>query len=64
MVENSRTRLIAALAVIVVATIVAYLPVFDAQKEFTNWDDNLYVTDLPLVKSLDADSVADCVLFD
>ncbi|MEY2720376.1 MAG: hypothetical protein RLZZ273_1742 [Bacteroidota bacterium] len=58
MVENSRTRLIAALAVIVVATIVAYLPVFDAQKEFTNWDDNLYVTDLPLVKSLSADSVA------
>lgn len=43
---------------VIALTLVSYLPVFDSQKEFTNWDDNLYVTDLPLVKSLDADSVA------
>jgi tetratricopeptide (TPR) repeat protein len=58
MAEIAKSRLYAALAVIVLATIVAYLPVFDAQKELTNWDDNVYVTNQTLVTSLSADTVA------
>jgi tetratricopeptide (TPR) repeat protein len=42
---------------IVLATLLAYLPAFDAQKEFTNWDDNLYVTDQPMVTEFTADSL-------
>lgn len=58
MAEIAKSRLYAALAVIVLATIVAYLPAFDAQKELTNWDDNVYVTNQTLVSSLSADTVA------
>ena len=37
------------LALITILTIVAYGPLFDAGKEFTNYDDNGYVTAQPLV---------------
>ncbi|MBU3680022.1 MAG: tetratricopeptide repeat protein, partial [Candidatus Kapabacteria bacterium] len=43
---------------IVVLTVLAYLPVFDGAKEFTNWDDGVYVTEQPLVKKLDAGTIA------
>lgn len=45
------------LAVILLATFVTYLPVFDGAKEFTNWDDPAYVTEQPLVRSLDAATI-------
>lgn len=37
------------IVVIIVATLVAYIPLFDAEKQFTNYDDNGYVTGQPLV---------------
>lgn len=46
-----------ALAMILLATVITYLPVFDEAKEFTNWDDPAYVTEQPLVRSLDATNV-------
>ena len=45
------------LAAILLTTIIAYLPVFDAQKDFTNWDDNLYVVAQPLVTEFSVDSI-------
>lgn len=45
------------LAAILLATFVTYLPVFDGAKEFTNWDDPAYVTEQPLVRSLDAATI-------
>lgn len=45
-------------AIIALVTVLSYLPVFDADKEFTNWDDNVYVTEQPLVKSFDASTIA------
>lgn len=45
------------LAVILAGTFVTYLPVFDVTKEFTNWDDPAYVTEQPLVRSLDAENI-------
>lgn len=42
------------LAGILLLAVVTYLPVFDDAKEFTNWDDGAYVTEQPLVRSLDA----------
>ncbi|MBU3679284.1 MAG: hypothetical protein FGM32_06725 [Candidatus Kapabacteria bacterium] len=43
--------------IIVVLTAVAYLPVFDSAKEFTNWDDETYVVRQPLVQSLDGANI-------
>ena len=43
---------------ILIATIITFLPVFDGSKEFTNWDDGAYVTEQPLVRSLDADNIS------
>ncbi|MBU3679285.1 MAG: tetratricopeptide repeat protein [Candidatus Kapabacteria bacterium] len=37
------------IVVIALATVIAYLPLFDAEKQFTNYDDNGYVTGQPLV---------------
>lgn len=37
------------IALIAVATVIAYIPLFDAEKQFTNYDDNGYVTAQPLV---------------
>ncbi|MFM8771430.1 MAG: hypothetical protein ACKOE4_05335 [Candidatus Kapaibacterium sp.] len=45
------------LAAILALTVVTYLPVFDGAKEFTNWDDGAYVTEQPLVRSLDAENI-------
>lgn len=38
--------------VITIATVLLYLPVFDAGKEYTNWDDEIYVVDQPLAQSV------------
>ena len=43
---------------LMVLTVLSYLPVFDSGKEFTNWDDGVYVTDQPLVKTLDTGTLA------
>jgi tetratricopeptide (TPR) repeat protein len=48
----------AVLALILVATFITYLPVFDSAKEFTNWDDPAYVTEQPLVRSLDKENIS------
>lgn len=53
----SRTWRLLTLAVILIATVITYLPVFDGAKEFTNWDDPAYVTEQPLVRSLDAANI-------
>lgn len=42
---------------ILLITLVAYLPLFSGEKEFTNWDDDGYVTDQPLVKSLSSENI-------
>ena len=47
------------LAVILAATVITYWPVFDATKEFTNWDDPAYVTEQPLVRSLDRANISE-----
>lgn len=44
-------------AAILLITLVAYLPIFSGDKEFTNWDDDGYVTDQPLVKNLGAENL-------
>ena len=41
--------------VVLLATLVAYIPVFNA--EFTNWDDQGYVTENPVVKNLTAENL-------
>lgn len=53
----SRTWRLLTLAAILIATVITYLPVFDGAKEFTNWDDPAYVTEQPLVRSLDAANI-------
>lgn len=45
------------LAGILLITLIAYAPVLSDLKEFTNWDDDGYITDQPLIKSLDGESV-------
>jgi len=42
---------------IVLITLLAYTPVFSDLKEFTNWDDYAYVTDQPLIKNLDGETI-------
>ncbi|MBS1774263.1 MAG: tetratricopeptide repeat protein [Bacteroidetes bacterium] len=44
---------------IVLFTLACYAPVFSDQKEFTNWDDDQYVTDQPLVKSTDGETISE-----
>ena len=46
------------IAVIIVMTVIAYRPIFDAQKQFVNWDDDDYITEQPLVQSVDASAIA------
>lgn len=45
------------LAAILLVTVLTYMPVFDSAKEFTNWDDPAYVTEQPLVRSLEAANI-------
>lgn len=42
---------------IAVLTAITFWGVFDPAKEFTNWDDNAYVTEQPLVRALDGATV-------
>ncbi|MBN8703610.1 MAG: tetratricopeptide repeat protein [Bacteroidetes bacterium] len=42
---------------ICVVTILSYLPVFDEKKEFTNWDDPVYVTENKLIRSTNAENI-------
>lgn len=53
----SQPRSLLILAAILIATVVTYLPVFDAAKEFTNWDDPAYVTAQPLVRSMESENI-------
>jgi Flp pilus assembly protein TadD len=55
--ESPLTKILV-LVIILVTTVVTYLPVFDETKEFTNWDDTGYVTEQPLVRSLDKANIA------
>lgn len=48
--------------IIAAVTLLCYLPSFSPTKEFTNWDDPLYVTNQTMIKSLSADSIQ--VMFD
>lgn len=43
---------------ILLVTLVAYLPMFSGEKEFTNWDDDLYVVDQPLIKDLSGENIS------
>lgn len=43
--------------IIVVLTAATFWNVFDPTKEFTNWDDNAYVTEQPLVRNLDGPAI-------
>lgn len=43
--------------IIVVLTAATFWNVFDPAKEFTNWDDNAYVTEQPLVRNLDGPAI-------
>jgi len=49
--SSGRRRLWGGLGLVLLATLGAYLPVFDNQ--FTNWDDPLYVLENPLIRGLD-----------
>lgn len=55
--DVSRPLWLVTLAAVLLATVVCYLPVFDSAKEFTNWDDNIYVSAQPLVKDFTVDSI-------
>ncbi|MCB9235471.1 MAG: tetratricopeptide repeat protein [Bacteroidia bacterium] len=50
-------RVILALVLILLGTVVIYLPALNG--EFTNWDDQIYVTANPLVTNFGADQVGD-----
>ncbi|MBN9484275.1 MAG: hypothetical protein BGO70_12310 [Bacteroidetes bacterium 43-93] len=52
-----KPRIWAWIASIVFITLIVYTPVFSDLKEFTNWDDYAYVTDQPLIKNLDGETV-------
>lgn len=45
------------IGILVIVTALVYLPVLDAGKEYTNWDDEIYVVDQPLVTSLTAKNI-------
>lgn len=47
-----------ALAVLIAITIIAFQPIFDDNKQFVNWDDDAYITEQPLVRSLSGHSIA------
>lgn len=49
---------IVAAAIIALVTLICYLPALNPNKEFTNWDDPLYVTRQTMITSLSSDSVA------
>lgn len=43
---------------IAICVLIAFLPILDSGKQFTNWDDNQYVTEQPLVKQLNEETVS------
>jgi protein O-mannosyl-transferase len=57
-VADSKPKIWYWIAGILLATLIAYLPMFSGEKEFTNWDDDLYVTDQPLIKDLSGENVS------
>jgi tetratricopeptide (TPR) repeat protein len=44
--------------VLIVTVVVAFQPALRSTKQFTNWDDNQYVTEQPLVKELSGQSIS------
>jgi tetratricopeptide (TPR) repeat protein len=56
-VAKPKRNLFLWIGIIILSTFICYLPVLSDQKEFTNWDDPGYVTDQPLVKSLNFENV-------
>lgn len=56
-VQQNKPKLLQWIAVILLATLIAYLPIFSGEKEFTNWDDDGYVTDQPLIKELNSENL-------
>lgn len=42
---------------VVLLTLICYQPIFEKSKQFVNWDDDKYVTELPLVQSLSKDNI-------
>jgi tetratricopeptide (TPR) repeat protein len=50
-------RKLSALVLVLAATAVSFAPVSSERKEFTNWDDQGYVTAQPLVRSLSVDTL-------
>lgn len=57
-IPEQKTKLWYWIAGILLATLIAYLPVFSGEKEFTNWDDDLYVVDQPLIKDLNGENIS------
>ncbi|MBU3679283.1 MAG: tetratricopeptide repeat protein [Candidatus Kapabacteria bacterium] len=55
---QTRTAVALIIAMLVGITTLVYVPVFDSGKEYTNWDDEIYVVDQPLVSSLSQETVA------
>jgi protein O-mannosyl-transferase len=53
----SNRRNILFVALVLLATLIVYLPAFSEKKQFTNWDDPDYVINQPLVRSLSADTI-------
>jgi protein O-mannosyl-transferase len=49
----------ALLAAVLAATVVCFSPALSSRKEFTNWDDPDYVTQQPLVRSVDLRAIFD-----
>lgn len=44
-------------AMILIATYLCFLPSLSSKKEFTNWDDPMYVTEQPLITSLSKENI-------
>lgn len=51
-------HVLVSLLIIIVATVFSFQPIFDADKQFVNWDDDDYVTEQPLVRSVEAANIA------
>lgn len=50
-------RLLVWVMAILAMTWVVYQPLFSPDKDFTNWDDNLYVLEQPLIQSLEMENI-------
>ena len=60
--EKNKSRLAGASVVIFLLVLIAFSPAFSSR--FVNWDDPVYVTDNPLIRSLDWSSVAGMFSFE